>query len=165
MLLLLLACNVASWAQPTSPGRLDFLKAQDSSFALLANTSATVQPGKKYPNEMLLITGLPFAPAVSAQVDFGLGDRHCPPGEPCGRLRNIAISADGDTALVSTDASDTQTLAGRDESVLILARNVNAFVQSKKPTDLRIRLFKASAYPQIDNVSGLAFGPGGKGPW
>jgi hypothetical protein len=72
-----------------------------------------------------------FVPVVSAQIDFGLGDPHCPPGEPCGWLRNIAISADGDTALVPTDASDAQTLAGRDESVLILVRNVRAFVQSK----------------------------------
>ena len=143
------------------PGRLDFLKAHDSSYALLANTSATFQ-SKSFPNELLLITGLPFAPVVSAHVDLGLGDPHCPSGEPCGRLRNLAISPDGDTALLTTDPSGTQTSSGRDVSILVLLRNVRAFTQSKNKTDLRIRLFKATDFPQLDNVSGVAFGPDGK---
>jgi hypothetical protein len=159
--LLLFGLHVTCLAQPVSPGRLDFLKAQDSSFALVANTSATVQPGKQYPNEVLLITGLPFAPAVSARVDLGVGDPHCFTGEPCGRLRNIAISPDGDTALVTTDASDAQTLGGRDVSALVLLRNVRAFAQSRNKADLRIRVFRSTDLPQLDNVSGIAFGPGG----
>ena len=159
--LLLLFCSLPGAAQFLTPGRLDFLKAHDSSFALFANTSATVQAGKSYPNEVLLITGLPFSPAVSARVDLGVGDPHCPAGEPCGRLRNIAISPDGDTALVSTDASDASTPAARDVSALILLRNVRAFALSKNKADLRIRVFRATDFPQLDNVSGLAFGPGG----
>ena len=159
---LLLAGSVLAWAQTPVAGRLDFLKAHDSTFALLANTSATTQSGKQYPNQVFLITGLPSAPAVTARVDLGLGDPHCPAGEPCGRLRNIAISPDGDTALVSTDPSDVQTLAGRDVSALVLLRNVRAFAQSKNPADLRIRVFRATDFPQLDNVSGLAFGPGGQ---
>jgi uncharacterized protein (TIGR03437 family) len=162
MLPLLLGCAVSGFAQPASPGRLDFLKAHDSSFALLANTSATFQAGKHYPNELFLITGLPSAPAISARVDFGLGDPHCPSGEPCGRLRNMAISPDGDTALVTTDASDAQTLAGRDVSVLILLRHVRAFARSRNAADLGIRLFRGTDFPQLDNVSGVAFGPDGR---
>ena len=145
-----------AWSQP---GRLDFLKAHDSSFALLANTSATFQTGKKYPNEVLLITGLPFAPTVSAHVDLGLGDPHCAAGEPCGRLRNLAISPDGDTALVTSDPSDGTP---RDVSALVLLRNVRAFAQSRNKADLRIRVFKATDVPQLDNVSGIAFGPDGR---
>src|SRR5690242_8768592 len=97
--LLLLGWSLPCAAQFPTPGRLDFLKAHDSSFALMANTSSTFQSGRSYPNEVLLITGLPFSPAVSARVDLGLGDPHCAAGEPCGRLRNIALSPDGDTAL------------------------------------------------------------------
>ena len=152
----------SAWAQPAATGRLDFLKSHDSSYALLANTSATFQPGKQYPNELLLITGWPFAPVVSAHVDLGLGDPHCGPGEPCGRLRNLAISPDGDTALLTTDPSDVQTDAGRDVSVLVLLRNIRKFVQSKNKADLGIKLFKATEFPQLDNVSGLAFGPDGR---
>src|SRR6476659_2526123 len=139
--LLLFGLHATGLAQTPAPGRLDFLKAQNSSFVLLANTSATLQPGKQYPNEVLLITGLPLKPAISAHVDLGVGDPHCSAGEPCGRLRNIAISPDGDTALVTTDASDVQTPAGRDVSALILLRNVRAFAQSKDKADLRIRVF------------------------
>ena len=146
---------------PAQPGRLDFLKVHDASYALLANTSATFQ-SKSFPNEVLLITGLPFAPAITARVDLGVGDPHCGAGEPCGRLRNLAISPDGDTALVTTDASDVQDAAGRDVSVLVLLRNVRAFAQSKNKADLRIRLFKAADFPQLDNVSGVAFGPDGR---
>src|SRR5438093_7845736 len=91
----------------------------------------------------------------------GRGDPHCAVGEPCGRLRNIAISPDGDTALVSTDASDGQILADRDVSALVLLRNVRAFAQSKNKADLRIRVFGAIDLPKLDNVSGVAFGPGG----
>ena len=72
---MLLAGYAPGRAQIAVPGKLDFLKAQDSSFALLANTSATFQPGKHYPNEVFLITGLPFAPAISARVDLGVGIR------------------------------------------------------------------------------------------
>jgi len=146
---------------PAQPGRLDFLKAHDSSYALLANTSATFQ-SKSFPNELLLITGLPFAPVIAAHVDLGLGDPHCPAGEPCGRLRNLAISSDGDTALVTTDPSDVQDPSGRDVSVLVLLRNIRAFAQSKNKADLRIRQFKATDLPQLDNVSGVAFGPDGR---
>jgi len=159
---LLFGCAVSGLAQPAAPGRLDFLKVHDSSFALLANSSATYQTGKHYPNELFLITGLPFAPAISARVDFGLGDPHCPSGEPCGRLRNMAISPDGDTALVTTDASDMQTLAERDVSALILLRHVRAFAQSRDKADLGVRLFKGTDFPQLENVSGIAFGPDGR---
>lgn len=159
--LLLFGLHATGLAQTPAPGRLDFLKAQNSSFVLLANTSATLQPGKQYPNEVLLITGLPLEPAISAHVDLGVGDPHCSAGEPCGRLRNIAISPDGDTALVTTDASDVQTPAGRDVSALILLRNVRAFAQSKDKADLRIRVFRSTDFPQLDNASGIAFGPGG----
>ena len=145
---------------PAQPGRLDFLKTHDSSYALLANTSSTFQ-SKSFPNELLLITGLPFAAVISAHVDLGLGDPHCPAGEPCGRLRNLAISPDGDTALVTTDPN-VQVPSGRDVSVLVLLRNLRAFAQSKNKADLHIRLFKATDFPQLDNVSGVAFGPDGK---
>ena len=158
----LLGWGGACWSQPSSSGRLDFLKAHDSSFALLANTSATFQTGKHYPNELLLITGLPFVPTIGARIDLGLGDPHCPPGEPCGRLRNVAISPDGDTALVTTDASDAQAVADRDLSALILLRNLRAFAQSRNQADLRVRMFRATDFPQLDNVSGLAFGPDGR---
>ena len=129
--LLLLGWTVAAGAQTATTGRLDFLKAHDSSFALLANTSATFQTGKHFANELFLITGLPFAPVISARVDFGLGDPRCAPGGPCGRLRNIAISPDGDTALLTTDPSDGQTAAARDASALILLRNVRAFAGAR----------------------------------
>src|SRR5204863_3368063 len=73
---LLVGCTVVASGQTAATGRLDFLKAHDSSFALLANTSATFQTGKHFPNELFLITGLPFAPAISARVDLALGDPH-----------------------------------------------------------------------------------------
>src|SRR5262249_18491949 len=95
-------------------------------------------------------------------VDLGVGDPHCEAGEPCGRLRNLAISPDGDTALLTTDASDVQTDSERDVSVLVLLRNLRAFAQTKNKADLRIQLFKATEYPQLDNVSGVAFGPNGR---
>ena len=83
-------------------GRLDFLKAKDSSFALFANTSATFQQGKNYKNRLLLITGLPLNPTIAASVDLGLDPALCPPGEPCGNIRSVALSPDGDTAMVTT---------------------------------------------------------------
>jgi hypothetical protein len=59
-----------SIAETTHTGRLDFLKSKDSSFALFANTSATFEPGKVYPNEVVLITPAPIQPR-----DLGT-DRH-----------------------------------------------------------------------------------------
>src|SRR5690242_15644261 len=92
-------------AQSTAPGRLDFFKSKEPSFALFANTSATTQPGKHYPDELVLITGLPSNPTISARIDL-LGSPK-PPGQnlSCGGLRNVALSPDGDTALVSSDPS------------------------------------------------------------
>jgi uncharacterized protein (TIGR03437 family) len=156
------ACLTTAWAQPAPANRLDFLKVHDSSYALFADTSATFQSGKQYPNELLLITGLPLAPVVSARVDLGLGEPRCPSGDPCGRLRGVAISPDGDTALVTSDTSDVQTPAGRAVSALVLVRNLRAFVQSRNKADLRIRVFPATDFPQLDSVGGIAFGPDGQ---
>jgi len=142
-------------------GRLDFLKAKDSSFALYGNTSATFVPGKVYPNELVLITGLPSNPTIAARVDIGLDPPLCITDEPCGNIRSVALSPDGDTALATSDPSDPQPPAPRGVSTLFLIRNVRAFVGSKNPSDLRIRKFRATDYPQLDNVSGIAFGPDG----
>ena len=147
---------------PAQTGRLDFLKAKDSSFALFANTSATFQTGSLYPNEVVLITGLPSNPVIAARVDIGVDKPLCSPGEPCGNIRSIALSPDGDTALVSSDPSGIQPPGDRGVSTLFVLRNVRAFVRSKNPGDLRIRKFRATDHPQLDNVSGLAFGPDGR---
>jgi len=108
-----------------------------------------------------LITGLPANPTIAAHIDVGIGVPRCGLGEICGGLRSLAISPDGDTALVSSDASDLQS-DSRPASTLYLIRNLRAFVASKKASDLRIRSFSATDYPQLDNVSGIAFGPGGR---
>lgn len=161
----LLAVILVASATPAAgqAGRLDFLKSKDSSFALFANTSATFEPGKVYPNELVLITGLPSNPTIAARVDIGL-DPACPPeaSVPCGTVRSVALSPDGDSALVSSDASDVQLDAKRAVSTLFLLTNVRAFVSSRNPSDLRIRKFRKTDYPQLDNVSGLAFGPDGR---
>jgi hypothetical protein len=153
---------VAAVPVAAQTGRLDFLKAKDSSFALFASTSATFQTGKVYPNALMLITGLPTNPVVAAQVPLPVGSPACEPNEPCGGVRNVALSPDGDTALVSSDSSDVQPPGVRGVSVLLLLRNVRTFVRSKNPSDLRMRVFRATEYPQLDNVSGLAFGPDGR---
>ncbi len=103
----LLAQPITVVCQTTQTGRLDFLKSKDSSFALFANTSATLQAGKQYPNELVLLTGLPNNPTISARIDL-LGSLKplCQPNVTCGGIRNVVISPDGDTALVSTDPSD-----------------------------------------------------------
>src|SRR5690349_6405761 len=77
-------------------GRLDFLKSKDPSFALFANTSNS-NTGLPYPNDLVLLTGLPFNPAISARVGLLGPVRVC---RQCGGLRSVAISPDGDTALV-----------------------------------------------------------------
>src|SRR5262245_35828854 len=102
LLLLLLTAQEAG----AQTGRLDFLKTQDSSFALFANTSATFQSGKQYPNELVLITGLPSKPEISARVSLPVQVLCQDPAGPCGGIRNVALSPDGDTALLSSDASD-----------------------------------------------------------
>src|SRR5689334_16642766 len=92
-------------AQSAQAGRLDFLKSKDPSFALFANTSFTSQPGKQYPDELVLITGLPSNPEISARIDLlGANKPRCP--STCGGLRNVVLSPDGDTALVSSDPHD-----------------------------------------------------------
>src|SRR5438105_3295459 len=118
-ILVLLVQPIAGFCQPTQIGPLDFLKSKDSSFALFANTSATLQAGKQYPNELVLLTGLPNNPAISARIDL-LGSLKplCQPSEPCGGIRNVVISPDGDTALVSTDPSDVQAPGQRGPSAL-----------------------------------------------
>ena len=156
---ILLALGTIASAQT---GRLDFLKSKDSSFALFANTSATLQPGKQYPNELVLLTGLPFKPTISARVDLLAGVKPLCPDNGCGGLRSVAISPDGDTALVSSDPNDAQPPAVRTTSSLFLLRNLRAFVRSRNVGDLRIRTFKATEFPQLDNVSALAFGPDGR---
>lgn len=148
----------AAPAQTTQTGRLDFLKSKDPSFALFVNTSATTEPGKQYPDELVLITGLPSNPTISARIDlFGPGNKpYC--GSTCsGALRNAALSPDGDTALVSTD---THTF-GIYPSALYLLRNIRAFARSKNPADLQIRTFAEKDFLQLHSVSGLAFGPDG----
>ena len=79
--LLIFPLTFASTALPqtTQAGRLDFLKSKDASFALFANTSAGAQPGKQYADELLLITGLPGNPAISARIDLlGANKPRCP---------------------------------------------------------------------------------------
>src|SRR5256885_11108587 len=109
----LLALCTASFAQPSQVGRLDFLKSKDPTFALFANTSNTsyccfgVAHGD-YRDELVLLTGLPGAPAISARIDI-LGNFN-PCSEGCGGyrnggLRNVVLSPDGDTALVSSEPS------------------------------------------------------------
>ena len=146
-------CNMA--AQSTPPGRLDFLKSKDASIALFANTSFGSQPGKPYPDELVLITGLPSDPVISARIDLLGANKPSCPGQ-CGGLRNVVLSPDGDTALVSSDPHDKMV------SSLFLLRNVKAFARSKDPADLRVRVFTEKDIPQLDNVSGLAFGPDGR---
>lgn len=158
-LILLLAFWAVASAQP---GRLDFLKAKDSSFALFANTSNTpelIYGGPSYRNELILLTGLPSSPAISARVDL-LGSTYICAG--CGGIRNVAISPDGDTALLSSEPSVTYTsTAPRTESILFLLRNLRVFARTKDPGDLTIRRLTASEFPQLDNVAGIAFGPDG----
>lgn len=153
--MLSVALGSSSMAQTTPAGRLDFLKSKDPSFALFANTSSS-NTGLPYPKDLVLLTGLPFNPAISARVDL-LGDgRVC---RQCGGLRSVVISPDGDTALVS---SEPTSVIPRTVSALFLLRNLRAFVRTKNPADLRIQTFKATDYPDLDNVAGLAFGPDGR---
>jgi uncharacterized protein (TIGR03437 family) len=153
----LLVAGLAAYAQPSQTGRLDFLKSKDPSFALFVNTSATTESGKAYPNELVLITGLPSNPVISARIDL-LGSNHPTCGFSCGGgggLRNAALSPDGDTALVSSDAHDDFV------SSLFLLQNVRAFARSKNLSDLQIRVFTEKDVPQLHSLSGLAFGPDG----
>jgi hypothetical protein len=154
LLVLLLVFSPAAIAQ-SLPGRLDFLKSKDSTFALFANTSATLQPGKQYPNEVVLITGLPSNPTISARVDLGLHPVCQAP--VCAGIRSLALSPDGDTALATSDPDDNHI----NISTLFLLRNIRAFVKSRNPADLKIRTFRATEFPDLENVSGLAFGPDG----
>ena len=98
----ILAASLAAFAQSTQAGKLDFLKSKDSSFALFANSSFGATSANRYADELLLITGLPSNPVISARIDL-LG-----PAKPscCGGLRNVVLSPDGDTALVSSDPQD-----------------------------------------------------------
>src|SRR5437764_1371634 len=122
-IILLTAGNV-SLAQPVQIGRLDFLKAKDPSIALFANTSAGARQGKTYPDELVLITGLPANPTISARIDLlGSNRPKCP--NTCGGLRNVVLSPDGDTALVSSDPHDNMI------STLFLLRNIKVFARSK----------------------------------
>src|ERR1051325_3001722 len=106
LLILLLTFATGALAQLSPAGRLDFIKSQDPSFALFVNTSASGQPGKAYPDELVLLTGLPSSPEISARIAFlGADKPRCPP--TCGGLRGVAISPDGDTALVPSDAHDS----------------------------------------------------------
>src|ERR1700760_2895052 len=95
IVLLFLIASARSSAQ-TPAGRLDYLKSKASSFALFANTSNTWSTSDThYPNELILLTGLPSTPTISARIDL-LGAVNLCAG--CGGLRNVAISPDGDTA-------------------------------------------------------------------
>ena len=152
--ILLTAGNIGL-AQPVQIGRLDFLKSKDPSIALFANTSAGARQGKTYPDELVLITGLPSNPTISARIDLlGANKPRCP--DTCGGLRNVVLSPDGDTALVSSDPHDNMI------STLFLLRNIKVFARSKDPADLQVRAFTEKDFPQLDNVSGLAFGPDGR---
>ena len=134
---------------------MDFLKAKDPSIALFANTSAGARQGKQYPDELVLITGLPSNPTISARIDLlGANKPKCP--ATCGGLRNVVLSPDGDTALLSSDPHDNMI------STLFLLRNIRAFARSKDPADLQVQAFTEKDFPQLDNVSGLAFGPDGR---
>jgi hypothetical protein len=155
----LFAIGTPAVAQTAPTGRLDFLKSKDPSFALFVNTLSTWSTsGKQYPNELVLLTGLPSDPKISARIDLLGPVALC---ALCGGLRSAVISPDGDTALVSSDPSDTQPPASRTTSTLFVLRNVRAFALSKNPADLQIRTFKSTDFPQLENVSGLAFGPDG----
>jgi uncharacterized protein (TIGR03437 family) len=144
-------------AQTTPVGRLDFLKSKDPSFALFANTSNS-NTGLPYPNDLVLLTGLPFNLAISARVGLLGPVRVC---RQCGGLRSVVISPDGDTALVSTEpTSANQVNATR--SALFVLRNLRAFLRTRNPDDLQIRTFSGTDYPALDNVAGLAFGPDGR---
>src|SRR5262249_44247586 len=86
---------------------------------------------------------------------------------PCAGIRNLALSPDGDTALATTVDDDFSV------STLFLFRKIRAFVQSRNPADLQIRTFRATEFPDLTNICGLAFGPdgtwavansGGRGP-
>src|SRR3954467_6129191 len=152
--ILLTAGNIGL-AQPVQMGRLDFLKAKDPSIALFANTSAGARQGKTYRDELVLITGLPANPAISARIDLlGANLPKCP--NTCGGLRDVVLSPDGDSALVSSDPHDNMI------STLFLLRNIKVFARSKDPADLQVRAFTEKDFPQLDNVSGLAFGPDGR---
>jgi len=154
LLIAILSFGLVATAQT---GRLDFFKSKDPSFALFVNTSATPESGKQYPDELVLITGLPSNPTISAHVDL-IGPNHPLTNCGCagGRLRNAALSPDGDTALVSTDSHNDFF------SALYIVRNIRAFVQSKNPADLRIRVITEADVPQIHFLSGFAFGPDGR---
>src|SRR4051794_22815680 len=100
----LLATATGGIAQITGSGPLDFLKSKDSTFALFVNTSnileGSLSDRVSYPNELVLLTGLPLNPNISARVDLLGAVRLC---FLCGGLRNVVISPDGDTALVSSE--------------------------------------------------------------
>ena len=147
---------LAASAQTSQIGRLDFLKSKDPSFALFVNTSATPETGKHYPDELVLITGLPANPTISARIDLvGPSKSNCQPS--CnGLLRNAVLSPDGDTAMVSTDSHNFGL-----PSVLYVLGNIRAFARSKNPNDLQVRAFSEVDFPQLHTVSGLAFGPDG----
>jgi hypothetical protein len=153
LLILLLALATTAFAQSAQPGKLDFLKSRDSSFALFSNTSFGATSTNRYQDELLLITGLPFSPEISARIDLlGSAKPSC-----CGGLRNVVLSPDGDTALVASDPQDNFP------SALFLLRNVRAFARSKKAEDLRVRAFSEKDVPQLHTVAGLAFGSDGPG--
>ena len=157
-IVLVLVLSVPAMAQTTQPGRLDFLKSKDPSFALFANTSATAER-KQYPDELVLITGRPSNPTISARVDLlGLLANRPTCSFTCdgGLLRNVVLSPDGDTALVSSDPHDSIV------STLFLLRNMRAFVRSKDSNDLQIRVFTEKDVPQLHTLSGFAFGPDGR---
>ncbi|MBZ5620877.1 MAG: hypothetical protein LAQ69_19430 [Acidobacteriia bacterium] len=155
LLALLLTLSTRALPQTTPAGRLDFLKSKDPSFALFANTSAGGQPGKQYPDELVLLTGLPASPTISARMDLlGANKPKCP--GTCGGLRNVVLSPDGDTALVTSDPHDNLV------SSLFLLRNIRAFARGKNPGDLQVHVFTDKDVPQLHSVSGLAFGPDGR---
>ncbi len=158
----LLSFVVGAFAQTSGPGPLDFLGSKDPSFALFVNTSNVLEtsPGNRinYPNELVLLTGIPFNPAISARIDLLGPVKLC---FLCGGLRSVVISPDGDTALVSSEPSGLQPPTPRVASRLFLLRNLRTFANSKNRDDLRIREFSAADFPQLDNVSGLTFGPDG----
>ncbi len=162
--LYLLAPTTGAIGQISESGPLDFLKSKDSSFALFVNTSNILDTSPtnrvSYPNELVLLTGLPSNPTISARIDLLGPVKLC---FLCGGLRNAVISPDGDTALVSSEPSDIAAPTPRTVSRLFLLRNLRAFANSGNRDDLRTREFSATDFPQLDNVSGLAFG--GDGTW
>lgn len=132
-------------------GPLDFLKAQDASFALVVNSSGvlTAEGPKlfpdRFPDGLWLLAGLPDNPQLSGPFNLPFP------------VASIVLSPDGDTALAAS-----VPVPFFEPSSLAVLGNIKAFVESRDPDDLQITVFTSEDMPQLANVTSLAYGPDGR---